>query len=78
MWSFSCSNPIKCGQTIRLGHAATKRNLHSHHFTSPLSHNLEVSAFGENGEGDEGEYFRHSLRARKVNYLFPVTVRKKR
>ncbi|KAK0066079.1 stromal cell-derived factor 2-like isoform X1 [Biomphalaria pfeifferi] len=48
-------NPVKCGQTIRLMHVATKRNLHSHHFQSPLSHNLEVSAFGEDGEGDEGD-----------------------
>ncbi|XP_064597317.1 stromal cell-derived factor 2-like [Liolophura sinensis] len=47
--------PIKCGQTIRLMHLSTKRNLHSHHFNSPLSHNLEVSAFGEGGEGDEGD-----------------------
>ncbi|KAH9491947.1 Stromal cell-derived factor 2-like protein [Bulinus truncatus] len=51
----SRGNPIKCGQTIRLMHVATKRNLHSHHFQSPLSRNLEVSAFGENGEGDEGD-----------------------
>ena len=35
-------------------HLSTRRNLHSHHFQSPLSHNLEVSAFGEDGEGDEG------------------------
>ena len=33
------------------------RNLHSHHFSSPLSHNLEVSAFGEGGEGDEGDHW---------------------
>ena len=46
--------PIKCGQSIRLTHLQTSRNLHSHHFQSPLSHNLEVSAFGEDGEGDEG------------------------
>ena len=46
--------PIKCGQTVRLMHLSTRRNLHSHHFQSPLSHNLEVSAFGEDGEGDEG------------------------
>ncbi|XP_052812874.1 stromal cell-derived factor 2-like [Mya arenaria] len=47
--------PIKCGQTIRLLHLQTRRNLHSHHFQSPLSHNLEVSAFGEDGEGDDGD-----------------------
>ncbi|XP_043574423.1 stromal cell-derived factor 2-like [Chiloscyllium plagiosum] len=45
-------NPIKCGETIRLTHINTGRNLHSHYFTSPLSGNQEVSAFGENGEGD--------------------------
>ncbi|RUS88909.1 hypothetical protein EGW08_003348 [Elysia chlorotica] len=48
-------NPVKCGQTIRLTHVATMKNLHTHHFQSPLSHNLEVSAFGDNGEGDEGD-----------------------
>ncbi|XP_050393842.1 stromal cell-derived factor 2 [Patella vulgata] len=47
--------PIKCGQSIRLTHLSTKRNLHSHHFQSPLSRNLEVSAFGEEGDGDEGD-----------------------
>ena len=45
--------PVKCGSTIRLRHLATKRNLHSHHFQSPISHNQEVSAFGENGDGDD-------------------------
>ncbi|CAH1796113.1 unnamed protein product [Owenia fusiformis] len=48
---------IKCGQTIRLTHLATKRNLHSHHFQSPLSHNLEVSAFGDDGTGDDGDHW---------------------
>ncbi|XP_068187228.1 stromal cell-derived factor 2 [Antennarius striatus] len=44
--------PVKCGQTIRLTHVNTGRNLHSHYFTSPLSSNQEVSAFGDEGEGD--------------------------
>ncbi|GFO12570.1 stromal cell-derived factor 2-like 1 [Plakobranchus ocellatus] len=48
-------HPVKCGQTIRLTHVATMKNLHTHHFQSPLSHNQEVSAFGDNGEGDEGD-----------------------
>lgn len=30
---------IKCGQSIRITHMKTGRNLHSHHFTSPLSNN---------------------------------------
>ena len=29
--------PIECGQKIRLEHLTTHRNLHSHHFSSPLS-----------------------------------------
>ncbi|XP_040567305.1 stromal cell-derived factor 2 [Lepeophtheirus salmonis] len=46
---------IKCGQEIRLEHLATKKNLHSHHFSSPLSNSQEVSAFGDEGEGDTGD-----------------------
>jgi dolichyl-phosphate-mannose--protein O-mannosyl transferase len=46
---------ISCGSTIRLGHLATSKNLHSHLFPSPLTGNQEVSAFGENGEGDTGD-----------------------
>ncbi|XP_072175885.1 stromal cell-derived factor 2-like [Diadema setosum] len=49
--------PIKCGSTIRLHHVATKRNAHSHHFQSPLSQNQEVSCFGEDGVGDEGDHW---------------------
>ncbi|KAL0193979.1 hypothetical protein M9458_012275, partial [Cirrhinus mrigala] len=29
--------PIQCGQAIRITHMKTGRNLHSHHFSSPLS-----------------------------------------
>ncbi|PIK42972.1 putative stromal cell-derived factor 2 [Apostichopus japonicus] len=47
--------PVECGSTIRLLHVATRRNLHSHDFQSPLSHNQEVSCFGEDGEGDAGD-----------------------
>jgi len=47
--------PVECGQKIRLEHLATKRNLHSHHFSSPLSNSQEVSAFGEGGVGDTGD-----------------------
>jgi len=47
--------PIECGQNIRLEHLTTHRNLHSHHFSSPLSNNQEVSAFGESGVGDSGD-----------------------
>lgn len=47
--------PIECGQKIRLEHLTTKKNLHSHHFSSPLSSAQEVSAFGDGGVGDSGD-----------------------
>lgn len=47
--------PIACGSNIRLIHLQTNKYLHSHHFSSPLSGNQEVSAFGQNGEGDTGD-----------------------
>lgn len=46
---------ILWGQKIRLEHIGTGRNLHSHSFSSPVSGRQEISAFGENGEGDEGD-----------------------
>jgi len=50
--------PVSCGQKIRLEHLTTNRNLHSHHFSSPLSNQQEVSAFGESGEGDTGDVWK--------------------
>lgn len=47
--------PIKCGDVIRLEHADSKKNLHSHLFRAPLSGNQEVSSFGDNGNGDTGD-----------------------
>ncbi|XP_017491211.1 PREDICTED: stromal cell-derived factor 2-like [Rhagoletis zephyria] len=47
--------PIACGSNLRLTHLQTGRNLHSHHFSSPLSGQQEVSAFGAGGEGDTGD-----------------------
>jgi len=46
---------VECGQKVRLEHLSTKRNLHSHHFSSPLTNQQEVSAFGEGGVGDTGD-----------------------
>ncbi|XP_029672029.1 stromal cell-derived factor 2 isoform X1 [Formica exsecta] len=48
--------PIKCGDVIRLEHTTTKKNLHSHLVSSPLSGKQEVSAYGDHrGEGDTGD-----------------------
>ena len=43
------SEPVECGATIRFQHVTTRKFLHSHLFSSPLSGSQEVSAFGENG-----------------------------
>ncbi|KAI0980875.1 hypothetical protein GJ496_010007 [Pomphorhynchus laevis] len=43
---------FKCNSNIRLLHLDTKKFLHNHHFTAPLSDDLEISAFGEDGLGD--------------------------
>lgn len=77
---------VKCGQSIRLTHVNTGRNLHSHHFTSPLSGNQEVSAFGDDGEGDilddwtvlcNGEFWQRDEEVRfkhaSTNVLLSVT-----
>ncbi|XP_066143956.1 stromal cell-derived factor 2 [Euwallacea fornicatus] len=49
-------DPIACGTNIRLEHVETKKNLHSHLFSSPLSGNQEISAYGnDQGEGDSGD-----------------------
>lgn len=53
----SRGEPIKCGSIIRLEHLATKKNLHSHQFSSPLSGNQEISCYGDNGEGDSGDHW---------------------
>lgn len=46
------ARPIPCGSKIRLTHLDTMRNLHSHAHQSPLSRQQEISAFGEDGNGD--------------------------
>ncbi|XP_055387009.1 stromal cell-derived factor 2 [Condylostylus longicornis] len=49
--------PIKCGDIIRLEHLTTKKNLHSHYFSSPLAGEQEVSCYGDDGEGDTGDHW---------------------
>lgn len=51
----AAGQPIKCGDVVRLEHADTGRNLHSHLFRAPLSGNQEVSGFGDGGNGDTGD-----------------------
>merc|ERR1711871_598473 len=50
------------GDKVRLMHLRTKKNLHSHEYQSPLSQKQEVSAFGEDGEGDAGDVWELMVR----------------
>ena len=55
--------PVDCGSLLRLQHLATGKFLHSHSFSSPLSSNQEVSAFGENGTQNT-VFFIHPTRSK--------------
>lgn len=50
---------VNCGETLRLQHIRTKKNLHSHLHRAPLNRDYEVSAFGRTkgrwSEGDGGD-----------------------
>lgn len=46
---------VKLGESIRLQHSGTHKWLHSHHFTSPLTGNQEVSAYGSADVSDTGD-----------------------
>ena len=47
----------------------TRKNLHSHHFKSPISNNFEFSAFGEDGEGDEGSLLLSAIHQAIIVYI---------
>ncbi|XP_048585823.1 protein O-mannosyl-transferase 2 isoform X2 [Nematostella vectensis] len=50
---------VKNGDWIRLEHAATKRNIHSHNEKAPLTkHHMQVTAYGEEGKGDANDFWR--------------------
>ncbi|XP_058793646.1 stromal cell-derived factor 2-like protein 1 [Phymastichus coffea] len=55
--SYTRGKPVQCGDIIRLEHTATKKNLHSHLVSSPLSGKQEVSAYGINSDGDTGDHW---------------------
>ena len=66
---------IKCGELIRLEHMNSGRNLHSHsNFASPVSGRQEVSAFGDQGDGDGGDNWEVECESDDVNgYVYGKT-----
>ena len=56
--SVAIGTPISCGDVIRLQHVATRRYLHSHLHTSPLTNKQEVSGYGEGAHTDTGDNWR--------------------
>ncbi|KAK1360079.1 Stromal cell-derived factor 2-like protein [Heracleum sosnowskyi] len=51
-------NTIKSGTIIRLQHMRTRRWLHSHLHASPITGNMEVSCFGDDGNSDTGDHWK--------------------
>jgi dolichyl-phosphate-mannose--protein O-mannosyl transferase len=49
------AQPVRCGETVRLSHVATKRNLHTHNQKSSLSRQQEITAWGDDYVGDGGD-----------------------
>ncbi|XP_061357505.1 stromal cell-derived factor 2-like protein [Gastrolobium bilobum] len=52
---------IESGTIIRLQHMTTRKWLHSHLHSSPITGNLEVSCFGGDSESDTADYWRLQL-----------------
>lgn len=50
--------PVKNGATLRLQHLATGRWLHSHHHRSPLTHQQEISCYGEAEKSNSEDVWR--------------------
>lgn len=53
---YKAGDAVQSGDIIRLTHKQTQKNLHSHAgVPSPVTKQQEVTAFGTNGAGDEGD-----------------------
>eukprot|EP00271_Cylindrocystis_brebissonii_P006550 TRINITY_DN19323_c0_g1_i1.p1 TRINITY_DN19323_c0_g1~~TRINITY_DN19323_c0_g1_i1.p1 ORF type:complete len:214 (+),score=21.70 TRINITY_DN19323_c0_g1_i1:379-1020(+) len=65
-WVVKCAKNVQChqgmritnGGTVRLQHMHTRKWLHSHLHSSPLSNNYEVSGFGGDEQTDTGDLWR--------------------
>ena len=59
---YNNGEPVQHGEIIRLEHITTRKNLHSHRDgSSPMSHQQEVTAFGQDGIGDTNDNWKVDL-----------------
>jgi len=56
--SIAIGTPVSCGDAVRLQQVGTRRYLHSHLHTSPLTNKQEVSGYGEGSHSDRGDNWR--------------------
>lgn len=66
---------IPNGSTVRLQHVRTRKWLHSHHHQSPISGNLEVSAFGGEEQSDTGDYWKLEIEGKGAVWMQDQKVR---
>lgn len=63
------------GAIVRLFHSQTKKWLHSHLHASPITNNLEVSAFGSETNSDTGDHWRLIIEGKGKTWLRDQKVR---
>lgn len=66
---------VRDGAMLRLQHVGTRRWLHSHMHASPLSNNMEVSAYGDDSQSDTGDNWRLEIEGRGSVWLKDQKVR---
>lgn len=66
---------IPNGSIVRLQHMRTRKWLHSHLHPSPISGNLEVSAFGGDDQSDTGDYWRLEIEGKGKVWMQDQKVR---
>lgn len=66
---------IPNGAVVRLQHVRTRKWLHSHLHQSPLSGNLEVSAFGGDEQTDSGDYWKLEIEGKDSVWTLDQKVR---
>jgi dolichyl-phosphate-mannose--protein O-mannosyl transferase len=74
--SCKLAGTVKCGDTIRLSHVSTGRNLHSHHVESVLSKQQEITCYGVgDGLGDTGDDWKVECKGSYWKRGLPVRLR---